>query len=66
MVAAASEPPEESFRTATLLAQGKRLPPVPKMLHSEVVDGILLDRRAARGRMREILHAWNIAAEVAD
>ncbi|MCP4243202.1 MAG: hypothetical protein GY772_21820, partial [bacterium] len=66
MGAAVPEQSEAAPEAAAPLAQRKQPPPVPKILHSEVVEGILLDRKAARGHMRQVLRARDIVAEVTD
>ena len=66
MVAAVPRQSEPVSDAAAPLAQRKQPPAVPKMLHSEVVEGILLDRKAARAYTREVLRAKNIVADVAD
>ena len=46
--------------------QREKQPQPMATIHSEIVDGLLLDRARARDRMREVLIAHNIVAEVND
>ena len=66
MVAATQEQTAATSEPLVPMTKEKKPVSTTRMLHSEIVEGILLDKKAARAHMRELLRARNIIAEVAD
>ena len=66
MVAATQEQAAATSEPLVPMTKEKKPVSTARMLHSEIVEGILLDKKAARAHMFELLRARNIIAEVTD
>ena len=66
MVAASQEQAAATSEPLVPMTKEKKPVSTARILHSEIVEGILLDKKAARAHKRELLRGRNIIAEVAD